>query len=328
MADLELYPNCVMRSLRHHVFLFWFAIVITSCGLISEVPAQPALEFAYTTKLADGEIGIFLHSEQGERRLTTDLKVAEAPTWSPDGRHIAFQARVNDNWDIYRMDVETGATTRLTDAISRRDMQPSWSADGTTIAFQSDRGKTQNIWLMDANGAHLREFPIKVEGPRSVAWLSGSNRVLFAASPRILEAKAAEDVLDFRFELFSSTAEGKEIKRLMKDSPPIATFAASVDGQHIAVGLQERDSDVVEIAIHVMDSTGNELRKLANPHGQNLCPSWLPDASGVIFHNIPKPAVGSRPRIIWASIDGKSAAEIPVTPTGGYFPAIRPKRRD
>lgn len=305
---------------------FFFVVILTNCWLC-ELAAQPPLEFAYTSKLPDGELGVFLHSPDGERRLTTELKVAEAPSWSPDGRHLAFQARINDNWDIYRMEVETGVTTRLTNSTSG-DVQPSWSADGNTIAFVSDRDKPRSVWLMDADGHNQRLFPIELSGPGSIAWLKGTNRVLFSASPSILEKDGASGVVDLRAELFSSTVDGKDIHRILPDSGHVTTFAVSHDGKYIAFGLRHPDRLSAEVAIHVMNVDGTELRKMANPHGQNLCPSWLNDNSGLVFHNNSAGVANPIPRIMWVSFDGQSSAEIPVSKAGAYFPAIRPRRHE
>src|SRR5690349_13764541 len=37
------------------------------------------------------------------------------PTWSPDGKSIAFERRAGNNWDIYVLDVASTLPRRLTD---------------------------------------------------------------------------------------------------------------------------------------------------------------------------------------------------------------------
>ena len=59
------------------------------------------------------------------------------PTWSPDGRQVAFSALRGGATDLYVFDLDSGALRRLTkDAFA--DLQPAWSPDGRTIAFASD----------------------------------------------------------------------------------------------------------------------------------------------------------------------------------------------
>jgi hypothetical protein len=64
------------------------------------------------------------------------------PTWSPDGRSIAYSATVGGVSDLFVYDLQTNAGRRLTnDAFA--DLQPAWSPDGRTIAFVTDRFTTE-----------------------------------------------------------------------------------------------------------------------------------------------------------------------------------------
>jgi len=63
------------------------------------------------------------------------------PSFSPDGRRVAFAAVVNGFTDIFVVDLETEQLERLTND-HYSDLQPSWSPDGATIAFVTDRYST------------------------------------------------------------------------------------------------------------------------------------------------------------------------------------------
>jgi Tol biopolymer transport system component len=60
------------------------------------------------------------------------------PTWSPDGRMVAFTGMKAGLTDLYVVDLDTSAVRALTDD-PFADMQPVWSPDGQRIAFATDR---------------------------------------------------------------------------------------------------------------------------------------------------------------------------------------------
>jgi WD40 repeat protein len=70
-----------------------------------------------------------------------DLGEATNPTWSPDGRYLAFSALVGGLSDLYVYDLRDSTLRRLTnDAYA--DLQPAWSPDGRYIAWVTDRYST------------------------------------------------------------------------------------------------------------------------------------------------------------------------------------------
>jgi Tol biopolymer transport system component len=60
------------------------------------------------------------------------------PSWSPDGRFIAFSAQMGGFTDLFVHDLETAQMRRLTtDPFA--DLQPTWSPDGRRLLFVTDR---------------------------------------------------------------------------------------------------------------------------------------------------------------------------------------------
>jgi Tol biopolymer transport system component len=69
-----------------------------------------------------------------------------APELSPDGRHLAVDRTVQNNRDVWLMDLVRGGFTRLTSDASL-DAIPLWSPDGTRIVFNSTRKGSYDIWI-------------------------------------------------------------------------------------------------------------------------------------------------------------------------------------
>ena len=80
---------------------------------------------------------------------------ANEPTFSPDGRSIAYTARrpETNDFDIYAKDLAGGAERRLTDAPGLDD-GPEYSPDGRHIYFNSARSGAMQIWRIGADGSN------------------------------------------------------------------------------------------------------------------------------------------------------------------------------
>ena len=86
-----------------------------------------------------------------ELRVTSTQKPEYDAAWSPVDNRIVYVSEETGNGDIYLLNLDGSAVTRLTDNVDDFDKHPTWSPDGTKIAFWSDMGfnKTRQIWQID-----------------------------------------------------------------------------------------------------------------------------------------------------------------------------------
>ena len=91
---------------------------------------------------------------------------------SPDGKRLAYAAAVmNNNWEIYVMDLATKVSKRLT-ASDGTDARPTWSPDGTKLAFYSARTGKLQIWTMNSTtGGGLTRVTDAKYGAYGPAWV-------------------------------------------------------------------------------------------------------------------------------------------------------------
>lgn len=123
-----------------------------------------------------------------------------APTWSPDGRFLAFHSDREGHSNIYTIPVSAADTmaravpTQLTE--EGENINPAWSPDGRYIAFFSFRGDSPNLYLMKADGtAQTRISQDVFDKPGSLSW--GNMPTLSATFPdpelwELAEAPAPE----------------------------------------------------------------------------------------------------------------------------------------
>ena len=91
-------------------------------------------------------------------RVTDEYNDARQPTWSPDGRWIAFQGFRDGGYDIWAITPRGDSLRQLTWG-PYDDREPAWSHDGTRVAFSSDRGDAgnYNIWTLDVRSGQLQQ---------------------------------------------------------------------------------------------------------------------------------------------------------------------------
>ena len=71
----------------------------------------------------------------------------------PDGTKIAFTSERDGNFEIYIMNADGSAQTRLT-ADPATDWAPTWQPSDR-ISFASDRMGTDDVWSMRPDGSGL-----------------------------------------------------------------------------------------------------------------------------------------------------------------------------
>src|SRR5207249_5512814 len=76
-----------------------------------------------------------------------------APTWSPDGREIAFAL----HGSLWKVPAEGGEAVEITSGPGY-DSEPQWSADGRRIVFTRDTGHQMELYLVNADGSELRQL--------------------------------------------------------------------------------------------------------------------------------------------------------------------------
>ncbi len=125
------------------------AVAEATTGDVQEVAAFAGERLLNVTPSPDGTriafevVGgnLFVSGLDGSGRV--DLGPGGRPSWSPDGRWVAFMTSEDDGHDLTAADLvaaraDGSARVALTQSPDRLEMNPSWSPDGRTIAFDAD----------------------------------------------------------------------------------------------------------------------------------------------------------------------------------------------
>jgi tricorn protease len=98
----------------------------------------PALNQTHIVFMFGGDLWSVPRAGGEARRLTSSIGIETNPTFSPDGRQIAFTGEYDGNMDVFVMPAEGGVPRRLT-WHPAPDVVWGWTPDGKRILFTSNR---------------------------------------------------------------------------------------------------------------------------------------------------------------------------------------------
>jgi pimeloyl-ACP methyl ester carboxylesterase len=252
---------------------------------------------------------ILLMNEDGTdvRRLTTHRSRDAWPTWSPDGKQIAFMSERNGRWNVFVMDVAQGESSvrRLTS--SNMTWEPAWSPDGAWLAFGSLRGANSDIYLMDmsASGSPARRLTDHRDVDGYPCWSPDSSQIAFVSDR------------DGNSEIYVMNADGSDVRRLTDHDADDWDPDWSPDGSRIAFASR-RDGNM---EIYVVDADGGDLRRMTDHPADDLNPSWSPDGTRIAFHR----EEGGNADLYVVNADGGDPRKLTGRPDDGSNPVWRPE---
>ena len=228
----------------------------------------------------------------GQTRLTrmTDTGAyASSPTWSPDGRKIAFESdRDGSDPEIYVMNADGSGVTQLTNN-NGYDASPSWSPDGERIAFVSDRGfqdpeelnRNFEIYVMNVDDG----TPPPISRPQQIIEEAISTIENLDNIPQgvrtsiIVLLRQVLDIIDDD----TTTLPPQEPIRLTNNNASDGSPSWSPDSEKI-VFRSDRDENS---GIYVMNADdGSEQTRLTEESQFDGDPRWSPDGERIAFSSI------------------------------------------
>ena len=247
----------------------------------------------------DGPFEIYVMDPDGGnlRRLTDNHRNNSGPSWSPDGKRIAFSSRQalpvrHDPFfgnhhgvgphDIYVMDADGDNRKRLTEH-PRGDFSPSWSPDGRRIAFVSERGGPMGIHVLDTDGGNPQRLTHNPFDERDPSWSPDGKRIVFSARRK----GHFRGHFGLTYEVYVMDADGGNEQRFTENRVEDKYPSWSPDGKRIVFsrsGEQQLHPGVVVTSeIYVMDADGGNEHRLTENRFYDIQPSWSPDGQRIVF---------------------------------------------
>jgi Tol biopolymer transport system component len=214
----------------------------------------------------------------------TPNKLADAGAGSPNlllyrpqGK-IAFSSYRDGNAEVYTMNPDGSALTRLTVNDYSDDLWPEYSPDGTKIAFTTGRGDDlyYQIYVMNADGTNVTRVTNSRTGDcAESAWSPDGKQIAFRTN---------RDGGDW--EIYVINVDGTNERRLTNSPGWDLDPGWSPDGSKIA--FETTRDDPYNLEIYTMNADGtNQVNITNNLHTvgahNDYYPTWSADGSKIAF---------------------------------------------
>ena len=188
-------------------------------------------------------------------RALTANRASYSPSWSPDGKRIAYFSEGHINI----VDAGGGEPVRLTRGVGYYDVGPlpRWSPDGARLAFASVVDDNLEVFIVNADGSGLTNVTRSSAFDYDPSWSPDGARLTFDSNRDGLPVS-----------VFVVDADGSNVRRLTSLSGYCWGPACSPDGRQIIFSSGG--------ALRVMNADGSSLARLIKTpqHSWDSAPVW------------------------------------------------------
>ena len=217
--------------------------------------------------------GIYTMNADGSGRALIRRGLVSQPSWSADGRRIAFKDRAG----IAVMNAAGGQAQTITRPPGTMfDEAPAWSPDGTRLAFTRHLGRLSDLYVVDVRTRAVRQLtrtPQVIES--DPAWSPNAKWILFGQTPRSMPHPPTV--------LRRTDPTGRSNVPITNASAFAATW--SPDGRKIAFASDlHRASDIWVMNASGLGTKATGLENLtSDSRASNAHPAWSPDGHRIVF---------------------------------------------
>lgn len=200
-------------------------------------------------------------------RLTANRTLNLCPSWSTDGKEIAFTSYRNGEQGLYSLATTTGKVRQVIQ-LEGLNLGADWHPSRDELVVSLSRGQNPEIYRISPQGKVLKRLTVSQAVEISPSWSPGGRDLVFTSDRTGTP------------QLYIIDGEGANRRRLTFEGQYNDSAVWSPNGEEIV--YVTRTGNISQIVL--MKATGEDRRVLTDGYWRNCeDPSWAPDGRHVVF---------------------------------------------
>ncbi len=179
-----------------------------------------------------------------------------------DRKFMVYQSYIDNNWEVFKMNINTLERTRLTQTSNVSETFPKWSYDGKQILYLDSKinGRGFNeIGIMNADGSNKRVLSTGIKKHRDVNFFPDGKGIIFSA------------FIKDNWDIHTFDITARKLTRLTHTLFSEYNATPSPDGKKIAYIVENKN----KYYLYGMNVDGSDQSQLTSIEVANFKPIWF-----------------------------------------------------
>jgi tol-pal system beta propeller repeat protein TolB len=245
-----------------------FVVVVAGALPAGAKPPQGLIIFT-SDRGAQSDLWTMRPDGSNQVRLTNDKTEDVFPTWSPNGKQIAWTrgGALAPDAELWIMNADGTGQRQITHN-SFADGAASFSPDGTQLAFRSLRNGNLDIYKINVDGTGEQRLTDDPAADRIPDWSPDGTKIAFSS-----ERSGA-------CAIYTMDPDGNNVQKLTPDSMQASVAAWSPDSSKLV--FADNFCATTESDLWIMNADGSGKTQVTDSPENELSKSWSPIGDRVV----------------------------------------------